>query len=111
MNVKKWFEDGTGLKIKELRYVKTPPLPYNIYIDDMTYRGADRLNNIIEHNITFEHYHNGIKESKEKIIEDFLNKEEIQFDKSREWLDEEEIWVTIYELEPYLEKIRKESDK
>lgn len=110
MDVKKWFEDGTGLKIKELRYVKTPPLPYNIYIDDMTCRGADRLNNIIEHNITFEHYHNGIKESKEKIIEDFLNKEEIQFDKSREWLDEEEIWVTIYELEPYLEKIRKERD-
>ena len=96
MNVKKWFEDGTGLKIKELRYVKTPPLPYNIFIDDMTYRGADRLNNIIEHNITLEHYHNAVKESKEKIIEDFLNKEEI--------------WVTIYELEPYLEKIRKERD-
>lgn len=111
MNVKKWFEDGTSLKIKELRYVKTPSLPYNIFIDDMTYRGADRLNNIIAHNITLEHYHNGVEKSNEKIIDDFLNREEIQFDKSREWLEEEKTWITIYELEPFLEKIRKESDK
>lgn len=108
MDVKKWFEDGTGLEIKELRYLKMPSLPYSIYIDDVAFRGADRLNNIIEHNITFEHYYESTMNSNEKIIEDFLNKEEIKFNKSREWLDEEELWVTIYELEPYLEKIRKE---
>ncbi len=104
MNVKSWFENGTGLKIKELRYLKKPSLPYSIYIDDEVHRGADKLNNIIEHNITFEHYNESIEKSNEKIIDDFLKREEIHFEKKREWLPEEEFFVTIYELEPILKK-------
>lgn len=104
MNVKEWFENGTGLEIKELRYLKNPGLPYNIYIDDEAHRGADKLNNIIEHNIVLEHYSESEEKSEEKNIENFLNNQNVKFYKKREWLEEEEIFVTTYELEPYLEK-------
>lgn len=110
MDIKEWFETGTGLKIKELRYLKTPDPPYNIFIDDETYRGADKRNNIIEHNITIEHYHESIDKSNETIIEKFLNDEEIHFNKNREWLQEENMFVTLYELDTFLEKIRKVED-
>lgn len=42
MDIKKWFENGTGLSIKENRYLKMPQLPYNIFIDDTYTRGADK---------------------------------------------------------------------
>lgn len=110
MDIKEWFENGTGLKIKELRYLKTPNLPYNIYIDDEIYRGADNKNNIIEHTITIEHYSENPENSNEKIIEKFLNDEELRFNKKREWLQDEAMFVTLYELETFLEKVRKVDD-
>ena len=110
MDIKKWFEDGTGMKIKELRYIKMPDLPYNIYIDDQTIRGSDKKNNIIEHNITFEHYSEKIEEKKIQKIQNFLNLNEIEYEKNTEWLEEEELFVTVFELEPIFEKIRKENN-
>ena len=109
MDIKKWFEDGTGMKIKELRYLKMPPLPYNIFIDDEVYRGADLKNNIIEHNITIEHYSETIDESSELIIENFLDNNEKTYSKSREWLSDEGLFVTLYEINTFLEKVRKEN--
>ena len=109
MDIKKWFEDGTGMKIKELRYLKMPPLPYNIFIDDEVYRGADKRNNIIEHNITIEHYSESIDEANEKIIENFLDNNEKSYSKSREWLSDEGLFVTLYEINTFLEKVRKEN--
>ena len=113
MDVKKWFEDGTGMRIRELRYLKTPPLPYNVFVNDMRFRGADFLNNIIEHNITFEHYSNSENSEKEESIDRFLikEKENGKFDnfiKNKEWLQDENMWVTLFELSTILEKVRKE---
>lgn len=110
MEVKSWLEQGTNFAWKELRYIKTPSLPYNIYIDETVYRGADNLNNIIEHNISLEHYSETIDADNEKVIEDFLNEEELHFEKEREWLNEEELYVTVYTLETFLEKVRKEGN-
>lgn len=107
MDIKSWFEKGTGLNIKENRHLKMPQLPYNVFIDDTYVRGADKKNNIIEHNLTIEHYSENIDLIEEKKIEDFLDKEEIKYKKSREWLDNEEMWMTIFELDTFLEK-RKE---
>ena len=108
MDIKEWLDVGTGFTWKELRYLKTPSLPYNIFIDDAVYRGADNLNNIIEHNISLEHYSETIDSDNEKIIENFLNEEELSFEKNREWLHEEEMYVVVYSIETFLEKVRKE---
>lgn len=107
MDVKEMLETGTGLTWKELRYLKTPPLPYFIFIDDTYSRGADLYINIIEHNLTLEYYNEVIDQNYEEKIETFLKSEDYQYTKSREWLSEEKMYVTIYELDTFLEKIAK----
>jgi hypothetical protein len=109
MDIESWFKNGTGLDIRELRYLKTPPLPYNIFIDNQIYRGADMRNNIIEHNLTIEHYFEKKENSNEEIINKFLKNEEIHYEKDTEWLEEEKMFVTVYQLDTFLEKIRKEN--
>lgn len=101
------LEHGTGLTWKELRYLKTPPFPYFIFIDDKYIRGADLYNNIIEHNLTLEYYNEVIDSSYENKIETFLNSEDFQYTKNREWLSEEKMYMTIYEIDTFLEKIAK----
>lgn len=107
MDVKEMLEKGTGLTWKELRYLKTPLFPYFIFIDDTYIRGADKYNNIKEHNLTLEYYNDVIDETYDKKIENFLNSEDYQYNKNREWLSEEKLYVTIYELDTFLEKIVK----
>lgn len=110
MDIEKWFREGTKTKIKELRYLTPPSLPYNLFVDEKKYRGADLQNNIVEHNLTIEHYSETIDNENEKVIEDFLNAELKQYEKNREWLNEEKMFVTIYELEPFIEKIKEENN-
>lgn len=107
MDIKALLEEGTNLNWKELRYLKSPPLPYFIFIDDTYIRGADKYNNIIEHNLTLEYYNEVIDKTYEKKIEDFLNSEDYQYNKNREWLEEEKMYMTIYEIDTFLEKVMK----
>lgn len=107
MDIKKMLEDGTDLTWKELRYLKTPALPWFIFIDNTTVRGADALNNIIEHDLTLEYYYEKEDLQTEKKIEDFLNSEDYQYDKSTDWLEDEQLFATIYEIDTFLEKNKK----
>ena len=107
IDIKKMLEDGTSLTWKELRYLKAPALPWFIFIDNTAIRGADALNNIIEHNLTLEYYYEKENLQIEKTIEDFLNSEDYQYDKNTDWLEEEQLFVTVYEIDTFLEKIRK----
>lgn len=111
MNVKTWFESGTGYKIKELRYLKPPELPYFLFINRINNRGADLLNNIIENNITIERYSETNAESDVTEIDkvdDLLDENHYTFERQTEWLDSENLYETAWVLEPILEKIRKE---
>lgn len=107
MDIQEWFEKGTNLKIKEIRYLSPPSIPYNIFIDDLEIKGADDFNNIIEHNVTFEHYSNILHDKDEEKIINFLDKEKKKYEKSSDWLNNEKLFVTIFELDPFLEKRRK----
>jgi len=107
VDIKEILETGTGFTWKELRYLKMPPLPYFIYIDDTHTRGADILNNIIEHDLTLEYYNDTKNPSIEKTIEDFLNSNDFSYSKNTEWLTEEKLFVTVYELDTFLEKVRR----
>ena len=109
MDIEKWFEEGTGMKIKELRYLSPPQLPYNIFIDETVCRGSDLMNNIIEHNLTIEHYSKDIDLKMDSKIESFFNAENKKYEKEREWLNTEKMYVTVYHLDTFLEKVRKEN--
>lgn len=105
-NIEEWFFLGTGLKLKELRYLRPPPLPYLLYIDSKNVRGADEFNNIIEHNVTIEFYSEKVDEENERKIRRFLNSEEIQFEENRDWINSEKLFCTSYDFF-ILEKERK----
>lgn len=111
MEVKEIFEKETGLKIKELRYLKPPKLPYFLFTNKTNYRGADLLNNLVENNITIERYSetDNEKDLEEKNkVDKFLNKYFYEFDRQTEWLSSEGLYGTFWVLEPILEKVRKE---
>ena len=107
MDIKKMLDNGTGLFWKEIRYLKAPSLPWFIFIDNTSTRGADALNNIVEHDLTLEYYYEKEDLQTEKTIEDFLNSEDYQYDKNTDWLEDEQLFVTVYEINTFLEKIRK----
>lgn len=106
LDIAEWFEEGTGLKAKELRYIKAPPLPYVLFEDETNSRGADEFNNIIEHNIEIELYAERVEEILERKIKKFLDSEGLDTKMNREWLHNEECWCTTYEF-IILEKVRK----
>ncbi len=111
MNIEDWFKKGTGFKIKELRYLKPPEIPYFLYINKKIYRGADLLNNIIENNITIERYSetnndNDLQDIKK--VDDLLKKNNYEYNSQTDWLDSEGMYGTFWILNPILEKIRKE---
>ena len=113
MNVESWFKEGTGLKIKELRYLKPPQLPYFLFENKKNYRGADLLNNIVENNITIQRYSNTNNENDLKEIlkvNKFLEENYYEYEAQTEWLHEEQLYGTFWVLEPIIEKIRKESE-
>lgn len=107
MDIKKMLDNGTGLFWKEIRYLKAPSLPWFIFIDNTSTRGADALNNIVEHDLTLEYYYEKEDLQTEKAIEDFLNSEDYQYEKNTDWLEDEQLFVTVYEINTFLEKIRK----
>ena len=107
MKKKKMLDNGTGLFWKEIRYLKAPSLPWFIFIDNTSTRGADALNNIVEHDLTLEYYYEKEDLQTEKAIEDFLNSEDYQYEKNTDWLEDEQLFVTVYEINTFLEKIRK----
>ena len=108
------FQEYTKFKIKELRYLKPPELPYCLYTNRRINKGADTLNNIIENNIIIERYsktNNSDDEKDCERISGFLDKyfPGNKFEKYDGWLNSEDLYGTFWELEPILEKVRKES--
>jgi len=111
MNIEKWFKEGTNFKIKELRYLKPPKLPYFLYTNKKKYRGADLINNIIENNITIERYSTSNNEEDLKdieIVNNFFSKSYYKYEMQTEWLNSEGLYGTFWILDPIVEKIRKE---
>lgn len=110
MDVKEWFENGTGLKIKKLRYLKPPKLPYFLFSSEIENRGADLIINLQANNIRIERYSETDNESDfEEIqkVNDFLNKNNYEYEVQTDYLDEEKLYETLWILDPILEKIRK----
>lgn len=103
MDVEKELKKETSLPVKENRFLKAPKLPYIIYIIDKSKRGADDLNNISDNNITIEFYSEKIEKNIENKIENLLERYKMNYDKNREWLDDEKMFITVFEFN-FLEK-------
>ena len=80
-----------GIQHIETCWAMPPSLPYAVYHDRATRRGADLYNGITEHNITIELYAQNPAEDLEALIEE------------RMWIDTEHFFETVYDF-TYTEK-------
>lgn len=111
MNFKDKIEKETGFKIKKNRYLKPPALPYYLYQNKITKRGSDTTLLIQENKILIERYSESNNSEDLKDIEKinkFLKDNDYDYDEVTEWLDEEGLYGTFWDLDPILEKIREE---
>lgn len=100
--IKTWLET-TGLKVAEQRFVKPPPLPYIIFLENIDVSGADNKNCIANRGIGIELYTAKVDHISEKLIEDLLNAKVINYTKDGTWLDTEMMFETMYDFN-FIEK-------
>jgi len=93
-----------NIPVAEESFYTAPQLPYLIFMESRTVRGADKKNNIADRDITLEFYAKEIDLLKEAEIDAILNGIPIRFDKDRTWLSSEKMYETIYSFE-FTEKI------
>lgn len=85
-----------NIPIAEESFYTAPLLPYLIFMESRTVRGADSLNKIVDRAITLELYTNKISPTVEKSIDDLLNGIPVEFSRDRLWLASEKMYETIY---------------
>jgi hypothetical protein len=88
----------TGLPVREQRFLGVMPLPAIVYSDDVEIGGADLKNNLITHNIGIEFYAENIDLENETKIERLLDSMPIHYTRSRDWIESEKFFSTIYEF-------------
>lgn len=93
-----------GIPYIETCWAMPPALPYAVYHDQVTRRGADLYNGITEHNITIELYAQKPAEDLEALIEQRLDALGLEYVREeRMWIDTEHFFETVYDF-AYTEK-------
>ena len=93
-----------GIPYIETCWAMPPALPYAVYHDRATRRGADLYNGITEHNITIELYAQKPAEDLEALIEQRLDALGLEYVREeRMWIDTEHFFETVYDF-AYTEK-------
>lgn len=95
---------NVGVPIAEESFYTAPPLPYLLFMDSRSYRGADSVNKIVEREITLEFYATKITDEIEKKIEIAINQIPVEFTRDRVWIPSEKMYETIYSFS-LIEKI------
>lgn len=96
------LEESTTLPVAYHHFQKgkAPALPYVIYYE--TGREDDRADNGVWYKITevtIELYADRKSPDVEQTVEDFLESLEIPYDKMEDWIDEEKMYMNVYDIE------------
>lgn len=110
MDIKKTLS-ATGIKTKEVRFLKPPPLPYIVFNDIQHIKSSDTnfIHNgtlVKEHSVTIELCVKSLEDDSDNIkkVEEAINTFLADYTKSIEWVEEKEHFKITYEFE----KITKE---
>lgn len=89
---------------REARFIRAPKEPYVVYNDAIRRYGADDVNLLNVHDVTFEMYQYAPDPNAERRIEAQFDALGIEYDKQpRYFIDEEQLYQVIYEF-TYREK-------
>lgn len=98
MNIREYFEKETGLPVAEVAFTKPQKLPFIIILDRTEEDGDDYHAQIISHELTVELYAARIDRESESKIEAALEKQAWKATRDREWIAEEKMFETIYNI-------------
>ena len=98
LDIKAWLE-GAGEPVSETCFPpgEAPGLPYIVFIDLVSAEGADMRNNLFKHSVTVERYSDTTDDN--AVLEDLFNAGVIKFKKEKEWIGEEEFYMTTYDFD------------
>ena len=94
----KAFLEQTGLPVREQRFLGVMPLPAIVFTDAVDIGGADLMNNLITRNIGIEFYADAINLTNEAKIELLLDSLPVSYTRTRDWIESEKFFSTIYEF-------------
>lgn len=94
----KAFLEQTGLPVREQRFLGVMPLPAIVFTDAVDMGGADLKNNLITRNIGIEFYAETIDLADEAKIELLLDSLPVSYTRTRDWIESEKFFSTIYEF-------------
>ncbi len=94
----KAFLEQTELPVREQRFLGVMPLPAIVFTDAVDIGGADLINNLITRNIGIEFYAETIDLLNEAKIELLLDSLPISYTRTRDWIESEKFFSTIYEF-------------
>ncbi len=94
----KAFLEQTGLPVREQRFLGIMPLPAIVFADAVDIGGADLINNLVTRNIGIEFYAETIDLLNEAKIELLLDSLPVSYTRTRDWIESEKFFSTIYEF-------------
>lgn len=105
MEIKKVLS-STGIKTKEVRFLKPPSLPYIVFHDNQTIKCSDNKfihNGILikEHSVLVELYVSNLEDDLKHIekVESAINTFLVDYTREIEWVEEKEHFKISYEFE------------
>lgn len=105
------FKDATGLPTADTVFEKSQKMPYIIFLDKQGTDGDDFNVQIIEHNLTVELYSEKIDRQHEKMLEALFDQNAWKWTRDRQWLPDQRCFFTVYGIEKFFEKYRKENEQ
>lgn len=77
-------------------FKQPPALPYIVFLDESSYRGADDSNPLAERSVTLELYSDVINAMTEGLIEALLDAKAYAYTKNRTWIPGDDFFMTVY---------------
>lgn len=103
MDFKKWLEDGTKLKVAENAFRKAPDLPFLIFDDNKTVRGADSRLCITEHEVNIFLCQQTIEKDMINKINDMLEELSVAYDVNTSYDSKDDFYTTEFSFQ-FIEK-------
>ncbi|SCL88025.1 hypothetical protein [Sporanaerobacter sp. PP17-6a] len=97
-DLKSWLEQA-GEPVEETCFVpgEAPQFPYIVFLDTVERVGGDTKNMAKQHSVAVERYSDGPEDNLQ--LEALFDKQAIKYTKDRQWLSNEECFLTIYNFE------------
>lgn len=98
LDIKSWLETAGELATDTCFLPdEAPSMPYIVFLDTVQRSGGDMQNMIKTHSLTVERYsETGDDNTK---LEELFDSQAIKYKKEKQWLHDEECYMTIYNFE------------